>query len=164
MRLLITGTPGTGKTSAAAALSKLLKYPVLNEKAFALEHSLGQWDTESDELVIPLEKLQRELAKELGKRKNVIIEGHLLCEIKLPVDFVILLRAHPELLELRQQGQRYSEQKIQDNVMCEGIDYCKKHALRNYAKEKLLEVQSQKTIKATTALIIWGLKERGALL
>ncbi len=162
MKLIITGTPGTGKTSVAKALGKNLKHRVLNEKEFALQHGIGKWDAESNELVIPLKKLETALNSFLRKEKKVIIEGHLLCEIRVKADFVVLLRLHPELLEGRLARKQYAPEKIQDNVFCEGIDYCKKHTLRNYAKEKVIEIQSQKTIKETTGLIISKLKVQGA--
>ena len=99
---------------------------ILNEKEFAVQKGIGEWDTEENELVVPLPKLRKELTALLKKEKNIVLEGHLLCEIKLGANFVVLLRVHPEILELRLQAKKYPEEKIQDNVFCEGIDYCKK--------------------------------------
>jgi adenylate kinase len=162
MRIAITGSPGTGKTSVAMALGKKLKYSVMNEKQFALDKGIGKWDEKEDELAIPLKKIEKELNKLLKKRKNLVLEGHLLCEIKLSVDFIVLIKVDPELLDLRLRKKGYREEKIQDNVFCEGIEYCKKHAYRNYKKKKIVEVGSQKTIKETMEYIIMGLKEKGA--
>ncbi|RLG17968.1 hypothetical protein DRN67_04690 [Candidatus Micrarchaeota archaeon] len=164
MRLVVTGTPGVGKTSVARALGKKLRHKVVNEKQFALNKGLGKWDPDENELVIPLQRFGKALQQLLKREKNIILEGHLLCELKLNADFVVLIRVHPELLELRLQAKQYSEDKVQDNVFCEGIDYCKKHVARNYPAEKLVEVQSGKTIKETMQNIIRGLRERGAKL
>ena len=162
MRLAITGTPGTGKTAIAKALGQKIGHRALNEKELALQHGIGEWDAEENELVVPLKKLEKAANSLLKKEQKVIIEGHLLCEMKLKADFVVVLRLHPELLEERLSRKRYSPEKIMDNVFCEGIDYCKKHALRNYRKEKVLDVQAQKTIKETMQLIISKLKRKGA--
>jgi len=162
MRLVITGSPGTGKTSLGKELAKAIRHAIVNEKEFALKHGIGEWDSEENELVVPLKKLEKELNAFLKKNKNAIIEGHLLCELMLKADFVVLLQLHPELLEERLARKGYSAEKIQDNVFCEGIDYCKKHVLRNYKKNKIIEVQSQKTIKETTELIIRKLREKEA--
>ena len=164
MRIIITGSPGTGKTSAARALGKRLKCPVLNEKQFALEKKIGKWDSKENELVIPLTSFAKALNKLFSTRKNLVLEGHLLCELKLKADYVVLIRLDPELLETRLESKRYSAEKVQDNVFCEGIDYCKKHVERNYSGKKVVEVQSGKTIKETLDRIINGLKEKGAKL
>ena len=164
MRIIITGSPGVGKTSAARALGKKLGCQVFNEKQFALEQKIGKWNPEEDELVIPLEPYAKALDKLFTEKKNVIIEGHLLCELRAKPDFIVLIRLHPELLEGRLHLRNYSEEKVQDNVFCEGIDYCKKHLLRNYPKEKVVEVESGKSIKETLDRIIMGLKEKGAKL
>lgn len=161
MKLGITGTPGVGKTAIAKVLGEFFKYKVLNEKEFSLKEGIGEFDTQENELVVPLEKLEERLAKLLKKEKNIIIEGHLICEIKAGFDLLILLRCNPELLEARLEAKGYKAEKIQDNVFCEGIEYCKKHALRNYPKAKIVEIESRKSIKETTNIIINEIKKRG---
>jgi adenylate kinase len=161
MKIVITGSPGVGKTAVGKELAKSLNLKYLNEKEFALEKGIGKWDTDENELVIPLKKLETEINSFLKKHENILIEGHLLCEIKLKSDFLIVLRLHPEILESRLELKGYKAEKIQDNVFCEGIDYCLKHAKRKYPKNKIIEVKSQKTIKDTSALIIRELKSRG---
>lgn len=164
MRIIVTGSPGVGKTTISRLLGKRLKASVYNEKQLALEKGLGRWDAKEDEIVIPLEAFGKAVETLFNGGKNVIIEGHLLCELKLKPDFVVLLRLDPEVLETRLESRRYSAEKVQDNVFCEGIDYCKKHVLRNFPAEKVVEVESGKTIKETLDRIIKGLKEKGAKL
>jgi len=164
MRIIVTGSPGVGKTSVARLLGKKLGLLVLNEKQFALEKGIGKWNPEEDELVIPLEEFGKAVEGLFLSEKKVIIEGHLLCELKLKPDFVVLIRVDPEILEARLQRRSYSAEKVQDNVFCEGIDYCKKHVERNYSKEKIVEIQAGKTIKETLDRSIKGLKEKGAKL
>jgi len=164
MRIIITGSPGVGKTKAGYALGKKIKHKVLNEKQFALDKKIGKWDVEENELVIPLEEFGKGLNKLFAKEKDIIVEGHLLCELKLKADYIVVIRVHPELLETRLESRGYTAEKVQDNVFCEGIDYCKKHVLRNYGEKKVVEVQSGKTIKETLDRIIMGLKEKGAKL
>lgn len=162
MRILVTGSPGVGKTSAARILGKRIKHRVLNEKQVALDERIGKWDNQEGEMVIPLAKFGKALNRLLEKEKKVIIEGHLLCELKLKADYVIVIRVHPEALEARLEARGYSAEKVQDNVFCEGIDYCKKHVLRNYSGKKVVEVEGGKSIKETLDRIIKGLKEKGA--
>lgn len=160
MRICITGTPGTGKTTIAKALGLALKCPVLNEREFALKEGIGEFDPKENELVVPLEKLEASLNKMLGKQKSIIVEGHMLCEIKGKFDLVVLLRLNPERLAARLELRGYPEVKIQDNVFVEGIDYCKKHCIRNYGKGKIVEAENKQTIKETTALLINEISSR----
>lgn len=156
MRIIVTGTPGTGKTAVAKLLGKRLKCRVINEHDFCMGKKIGRF--EHGELVVPLGKFQKALNAELKKRRNIIAEGHLLCEIKLNADAAILLRLHPELLEARLERRGYNAEKIQDNVFCEGIDYCKKHLNRNYRRSRIIEVSAHGTAKETANIIFNKLK------
>ncbi len=160
MKLGITGTPGVGKTSVAKVLGEYYSLKVWNEREFSLKEGIGEFDTTENELVVPLEKLEKSIEKLLKKEKNVLIEGHMLCEIKAGFDYIIVMRCHPELLESRLDAKGYKAEKIQDNVFCEGIEYCKKHTLRNYPKAKIIEVESRKSIKETTNSIINEIEKR----
>lgn len=163
MKIVLTGTPGTGKTELGKKLSEELGIPVLNEKDFALKIGIGKWDHEENELEVPLKKLQSGMEKELKNQKSLILEGHLLCEIKLPVDLVIVLRTHPELLETRLEYRRYKPEKLADNVFVEGIDYCLKHSLRNYPKKSVVEIRNEKGIKEALGLILEEVNKRGLI-
>ena len=161
MRLLVTGTPGVGKTSVSKELGKRLKCSVVNETGFAIQNGIGTWNNVENELEVPVKKLENGLNSYLKKHNKVILEGHLLCETKLKVDFAVLIRLDPELLEMRLENKRYKPEKIMDNVFCEGIDYCKKHLVRKYPTKKIIEVRSGKNIKETALIIIRKLKEAG---
>jgi adenylate kinase len=162
MHLIITGSPGVGKTSAARIIGKKLGCAVLNEKQLALENGIGKFDAEEDELVIPLQPFARALNALFSGEKSVIVEGHLLCEIKSKADFAALIREDPSILEERLRARGYGEEKVQDNVFCESTDYCKKRLLRNCPEERVVEVLGGKSIKETSDRILKGLREKGA--
>ncbi|MFA5763470.1 MAG: AAA family ATPase [archaeon] len=158
MKLLVTGTPGTGKTTLAKNLAKKLNLTVINEKDFALKNSLGAFNDEN-ELEIPLEEFEKKANAFLKKNDNIIFEGHVLCETKLNVDKVILIKMDPEQLEMRLEQRSYSPEKIMDNVFCEGIEYSKKHLLKNYAKKDIIEVISASSSKTTLANVLLKLND-----
>ena len=161
MRILITGTPGVGKTAIAKRLGAALGFKVVNEKEFALKEGIGEFDAAENELVVPLKKLEVRLNKFLAKHKDVIVEGHLLCEIKAKADAVVLLTCDPERLASRLELRGYNEVKIQDNVFCEGIGYCRKQVKRNYPKSRAIEACGGKDIKETLYDIV--VKLRGVM-
>jgi len=160
MKIGISGTPGVGKSSVSKLIGKYFKLKVLNEKEFSLKEGIGEFDVEADELVVELEKLEEKLNQLLKKEDNVLIEGHMLCEIEVDFDYLVIIRCHPEILESRIEAKGYKAEKVQDNVFCEGIEYCKKYAERNYPKEKLIEIESGISIKETSNAIIEELEKR----
>jgi len=153
MNFVVTGTPGCGKTTLASSLAHALGMKVINEKDFALTNKIGSFN-EENEFEIPLKKFEAKANAFLKKNDQVILEGHVLCEMKLKVDKVILITIHPETLEFRLEQRHYAPQKIMDNVFCEGINYCKKHVARNYKKSIVIEVSSQGSASHTLAQVL----------
>lgn len=161
MRIVITGTPGTGKTTIARTLGKHLDYPVVNEGAFAKAHHIGTVNRKTKEREISLPLFTQKLNQYLRTHPKAIVEGHLGCECKFrPVDVVVVVRLSPDRLEFRLRERGYAEVKIQDNVLCEGIDYCLKHAKRNYPASKIREIQNDKELKQTILTIIKKIKKK----
>lgn len=141
MQLIITGTPGTGKTTLAKKLGEKLGLKVINEKDFAMQNKIGKFN-DANELEIPIPLFEKKANAFLKKNKNIIFEGHVICEAKLNADYVLLVTINPEELETRLESRHYSLEKIMDNVFCEGIQYCKKHAERKYPNKKIIEIKS----------------------
>ena len=160
MIVLITGTPGTGKSTVAKALKQRLGqgWAVINDREFCSKHKIGSFDKKAQELEVPLKKLESKIKQQLSKNSNIILEGHLFCETKIPADIVVLLHAHPKLLETRLLEKGYDQLKVLDNVFCEMTDYCKANVLKNFGKNKVLELNNDKGLKEITAKILKEIK------
>ncbi|MCX6801034.1 MAG: AAA family ATPase [Candidatus Diapherotrites archaeon] len=156
MNIIITGTPGVGKTTLAKLLAKKLKMKVFNEKNFALKNRIGSFN-EDNELEIPIKVFEKKANLFLKKNDRIIFEGHTLCEMKLKVDKIVLITIHPEILELRLESRNYKVEKIMDNVFCEGIDYCKKKVFKNYPRNKVIEIGSRQHVKETFSDVLKSL-------
>ena len=119
MRIVLTGCPGVGKSTIARALAKELNLELVDIKKLVSKNKLANKKHEVD-LVL----LAKALAKETNKKSNYVVEGHLACEIKIPNDFVIVLRTNPKILETRLAKRKYSKNKIEENILAEVLDYC----------------------------------------
>lgn len=160
MKLLITGTPGTGKTEVSKLIAKHFVLRVVNEKTFAKKHKIGKLNALEKTLEIDPKALEKKLNAFLAGKKNVLAEGHLLCETRLKVNFAVLLRADAKVLEKRLKKRGYGAVKALDNAFLEEIGYCKKELLKRYRKEKIIEADSSKNIKQTTRKIIKEIEKR----
>ena len=96
------------------------------------------------EYVADFRKLKTHL-NALLKEKNIILESHLLCDLKLEADLVIVLRCNPKELEKRLFKRKYSKTKLKENVLSEILDYCYINALKNYGS-KVMQLESTKRI------------------
>ena len=113
VRIAVTGTPGVGKTSFCSKA----KWSTNSVKNLAEKYDcIGPID-EDGSTPIDIEKLVEKL--NWAEDDLQLIDGHL--SHLLPVDAVILIRCHPEILRERLISRNYSEQKIDENVECELI-------------------------------------------
>lgn len=113
MKIVISGTPCTGKTKISKKLSGRLRWKLIsvNDLAKELNAYLGE-DKKRKAKIVDMKKIKNYLKK---IKENVIIEGHVAHEI--PCDVVIVLRCNPEALEKRLK-ERYPNdlEKIKENV------------------------------------------------
>ena len=118
MKASITGTPGVGKTSAAAELKKE-GYSVLDLNEFIRKEGLREdKDEYMDSYNVDIEKMiDLYMEKAPG---NDIVEGHL--SHHLGVEPVIILRCAPEELEKRASSKDWPAHKLKENVEAEAMD------------------------------------------
>ncbi len=113
---MITGTPGTGKSTVGEILSKRLGAPLYNLSKLIKEKGLyTEFDEKRDAYVVDVDKL-REFFK--GK-ENFIAEG--LVAHFIPADLTVVLRARPEVIVERLKPRRYSEEKLKENAEAERL-------------------------------------------
>ena len=117
MLVAITGTPGTGKTSACAILDRM-GYAVLDLEEVARREGcvVGRDDARgSDEVDIDLLRAKLHVPAKLA-----FLRGHY--SHRMDVDTVIVLRCRPSVLRQRLEDRGWPPSKIRENVEAEAID------------------------------------------
>ena len=145
MNILITGVPGTGKTTLSKRLAKNLGYEHIDLNEIVKVERLWK-RKEEGVLVVDMAKLEEIVKRRMGW-KNCIVDGHLGCDMKLPVDIVIVVRTSPAILKKRLASRRYSGRKVTTNLLCEALDYCTLKAEENY--KDVREIVTHKTVNAS---------------
>lgn len=160
MKILVTGTPGTGKTAVSKALARRFGLKLISEKEFAKKNRIGKWNPQEKLREIDPKELEKKLNAAILGKKSVLAEGHLLCETKLKVDFAVLLRTELVVLKKRLKKRGYITTKVLDNVFSESTGYCKKRLLKRYPKAKIIEADSSKNLKETASKLIIEITKR----
>jgi len=161
MRIIITGTPGTGKTEIAKKLAKRTGYELVSIKDFVNEKKLFSKGTgKGAEKEVDIKKLSRALNICLKQFNDYIIEGHLACEFKIPADFIFVLRTSPSVLKKRMQKRKYRKQKIDDNLEAEMLDYCVQRVESVYRITPLELDTSKRTIIQNVSEIEMAIKQK----
>jgi adenylate kinase len=114
MRIALTGTPGTGKTTVAA----LLPYRVVDINALVKAGHNLSWDNARECLEADMDGLEMKLS-EMDTEEVTILEGHF---SHCFADEAIVLRLAPSVLKNRLLARGYSERKIRENLEAEAVD------------------------------------------
>lgn len=135
MKIVITGCPGTGKTSVAKKLSEAIGCELFEIKKLVEENKLCS-DSEG-ERIVDIGQLRIFMDSFLKGKDDFVVEGHLACEFEIPNDFIFVLRADPRELRKRLGKRGYSDPKTNENILSELLDYCFQRTVLVYGKEPL---------------------------
>lgn len=135
MRVAVTGTPGTGKTTATELLDTSLDVIHLNDVIQEKELVSGH-DTDRDSLVVDLEAV----SDWLEGRDDVVFESHLAHQFD--ADRVVVCRCHPEQLEKRLEERGASEESIGENAESEALDIILSEAVDRHGMNEVYEIET----------------------
>ena len=147
MIVAITGTPGTGKTEVAKALSKKLgwKYFSLNDIAEAGNLYEG-YDEERGSKIVNIGKLREEVNALAATHRNMIIESHYAHD--MPADVIFVLRTEPSVLRKRMMQKGFRAEKVAENVEAEMMEVIKDEAAAAHRNVHEIDT-TRKTAEAT---------------
>jgi adenylate kinase len=162
--ILISGTPGTGKTTLSNKIEEKLGFKIINIGDYAVENNLiYDKDDKRNTLIPDKTKLLKKLALVINNaNKPLILEGHYVDIIPTRfVELIIILRMHPDKLSKRLQKKGYSPKKIKENLAAEVLGDCTAHALSNYEKSIVFELNiSELNSEEAAEKLIYIIKEK----
>jgi len=135
VRVAVTGTPGTGKTTATAHLETDLDVVHLNDVIKSEGFSTGV-DDERGSLVADLDAV----AEWLDGREDCVVESHL--AHNFDADRVVVLRAHPDTVVERLRERGDSDAKAFENAESEALDVVLSEAVERHGLDNVYEIDT----------------------
>jgi len=163
--ILVTGTPGVGKTTVSHKLASKLdaRYVGVTELVKKQQLITGI-DENRQTYVADTEKVSKQLQQILAKAEGrVIIEGHYAVDVvpNKDVNTVFVLRRDPRELKSALEQRRYEEKKLWENLAAEILDVCLWDALSTCGADKVCEIDvSGKTVEAVVEEMMLVLEKR----
>jgi len=147
--IIISGTPGCGKTSVANKLSKFIdtKTISLNELAVSGDFSFD-YDNERKTYIVDFQIFLPYVIKIIKKIKVnnpqfLIIESHFSDIIPNKfIDYVFILRCDPDELAKRLKKKNYDLNKITENVQSEILGNCVNYLVQKKIKSPIYEIDT----------------------
>ncbi|TFG28395.1 MAG: AAA family ATPase [Promethearchaeota archaeon] len=147
--IIISGTPGTGKTTVSKKIAAIIGAEVisLNEIVISKQFTL-EYDKKRDTYIVDFESLHHYILKQIEKLKAdmikfLIIEGHFSDFIPDDlIDLAIILRSNPDILYKRLEKRGYKTEKIIENVQAEILGNCVNYMIQKKIKTPILEIDT----------------------
>jgi adenylate kinase len=163
--VVITGTPGTGKTTVSRLLATELRacYVELNIllKRKGIDYT---YDEKRKTRIVSVKRLHFALRKQAVRADyGLVIDSHVALEAgRLPkVVRAVVLRCNPTILEQRLERKRWSKSKIGENLQAEILDICLWDAVKNYGWNTILEIDTtEKAPRHVVQLIMKNLYKK----
>ncbi|KAF8544901.1 AAA domain-containing protein [Trichophaea hybrida] len=141
--IVITGTPGVGKSSHCELLAESTGLRHLSVNQIVKDKSCHEgYDDELKTWIVDEDKLLDEIEPQLEEGGN-IIDWHV-CEIfsERLIDLVVVLRVDPQLLYDRLKARNYPEKKLQENLDSEIMLVILEEARESYNENIVIELRS----------------------
>jgi len=159
--VIISGTPGTGKTTVSNKISELMEVKVITLNELAISEGLiHDFDKKRETNIVDIDKLVSHVLKlieELKKKgiKSLIIESHFSDIIpNSMINYAIVLRCEPDVLRDRLEKRGYNKNKIAENIQAEILGNCANFLLKKDLESPILEIVTSNLDVNSVAKII----------
>jgi adenylate kinase len=134
-RVAVTGTPGTGKSTATELLADEYDVIHLNDRIKGDDDLWTERDAERDTLVADLDAVRDHLGEWSG-----VLDSHL--AHRFDVDRVVVLRCHPETIETRLRERGEPDATASENAESEALDVILSEAVGEHGAENVYEIDA----------------------
>lgn len=146
--IIITGTPGVGKTTHCEALASATGLHHLSINEVVKKHSIGEKSTDPSDpnvQIVDEDRLLDVIENDL-EDGGQIIDWHA-CDLFPPrqIDLVAVLRCDNKVLYDRLKARGYGEAKLQENLDCEIMEVLVQEARDAFDEEQVVELRSEKS-------------------
>ncbi|PQQ11322.1 adenylate kinase isoenzyme 6 homolog [Prunus yedoensis var. nudiflora] len=151
--ILVTGTPGTGKTTTSSALAEATQLRHVNVGDLVKAKNLHDgWDDELDCYIINEDLVCDELEDTMEEGGN-IVDYHG-CDFfpERWFDLVVVLQTDNTVLYDRLTRRGYSESKLSNNIECEIFQTLLEEAKESYPQDIVLPLKSDSIQDISTNL------------
>ncbi len=160
--IVISGTPGCGKTSVSKKIKERLNAKVISLNKLATSKNFSpEYDNNRNTYIVDtngfLPILKNEI--EIIQKNNpdfLIIEGHFSDIVpERYINYAFILRCDPDGLYKRLEKKGYKAKKIRENIQAEILGNCVNYFIQKGIKSPLFEVDTtNKNIETITKIII----------
>lgn len=141
--ILLTGTPGVGKSTMAKILAERTKMIWKDVSKLAIENEcLGDYDEVYKCPILDEDKLLDSMEDDMGKGGNIVDYHSAELFPERWFDIVFVLRTNNKILYDRLTQRGYQGKKLEDNIDCEIFQTIYEEAKSSYDEEIVHELQS----------------------
>ena len=163
--ILITGTPGVGKTTVSQKVSVILDARYINVTEYIKREKIEtNRDSYRKTLIVDPEKVLKQIQEKLEKIDGtIIIEGHYAVDVvpNSEVLLVFVLRRDPHELKEVLEKRGYNDKKLWENIAAEILDVCLCDALSVITPSKICEIDvSGKTVDSVVEEVIFMINKK----
>ncbi|KAI9217410.1 AAA domain-containing protein [Blastocladiella britannica] len=141
--ILVTGTPGTGKTTLSELLAAATSLNHINVGTLVKDKALHEgWDNDYECFIVDEDKLCDEMEATMTAGGNVVDFHTVDFFPERWFDLVVVLRTDNNLLYSRLEARQYKDMKIQENVTAEIMQVILEDARGSYREDIVIELPS----------------------
>ena len=157
--ILITGTPGVGKTAVSRLLASELKARHVDLGGLVKrENLISGVDKARGTLIADIRRVSKRMKKIIeDSEQDVIVDGHYAVDVvpKQEVYLVFVLRRSPDELKRLMEDRGFGEEKLWENLAAEILDVCLCDAVDACGLDKVCEIDvSGKELKEVVSEVI----------